>query len=192
MGHHKRVSVADRLCDMNRRKYKKWKPEKFHSWCVAQCRAVSSAHISASYLSYLHRSAVVTAGLLPKQDRLPSPASVSTLLSSQLYLQGPTGLPPATLSGNFSSLCPSANNAPLAILSLCMPASAGRGLNDVSPSCNTMRKVKLWGDDSFYSQFSLTFLVPCNGLCLYVQLLAVQCCTNHKESRGVSPANPKL
>lgn len=60
-------------------------------------------------------------------------------------------------------------------LSLCMPASAGQGLNDASPSCNTVRKDTLWGDDSFYSQFSFSFLVPCNGLRLNVQLLAVLC-----------------
>lgn len=75
---------------------------------LAQCRAVSGAHISASYLSYLHQSTVVTAALWPKQDRLASPPSVSTLLFSQLYQQGPTGLTVATLSGHFSTLCPSA------------------------------------------------------------------------------------
>lgn len=71
-------------------------------------------------------------------------------------------------------------------LSLCMRASAGQGLNDASPSCNTMRKDTLWGDDSFYSQFSPTFLVPFNGLCLYVYTIGsimLYC---------VLPTNPEL
>lgn len=88
----------------------KRRPEKFHSLYVVKCRAVSDAHICASFLSYLHHSTVVTVDLAPKQDwQLPRPQS------ERCSPQGPTSLPPATLSEHFFSPLSQCNTALVAI-----------------------------------------------------------------------------
>lgn len=79
------------------------------SWYVVQCRAVSDAHICASYLSYLHHSTVVTVGLPPKQDRQPFPSPASVSMLSARHDQS------ATLSEHFFYTLPKCNPALLAI-----------------------------------------------------------------------------
>lgn len=126
MGHYKYISAAYQLYKMKKHEVT---ARAIPSWYVTQCRAVSDAHICASYLSYLHHSTVVTVGLPPKQDWQPSPTSVSTLLSAKPYQ--PT---PATLSQHFLITLSQCNPAPASHFSLCMPCQPV--MNDASTLCS--------------------------------------------------------
>lgn len=141
MGRDKSPSAADRLCDRTSENTEGGIPALV---CVAQRRAVSGAHISASYLSYLQqqRSAVVTKGFTTQTSPAatppipPGPLSAHCNLADCICSSAATcDLRPA--AGSFT--LPRWTRTPPPSPSLCRPACVEQW-----PSRNTTRRVALW------------------------------------------------